>query len=265
MCTSTRTFVAVDAVGRQVGQLTVAATCEGHLKALVWARREFGDELVWAIEDCRHLSARLERDRELVEHITRGAATPHLQRELGMGGVGEASYAVELGHPIRRMADREVQYATATDRRQLMPVADQHHRGGQAQQGPGSVLIDHARLADDQKVAGPEARGDVAEGGNARPSTVRVPAKAVLMQQPGGGVRRGTERALGDLRSLTSRSHHDHSLPRRERVESGLGLLEDLSRLGLGVCPPQHPLPRLAVAGGRAEHTWYFVPPSSGA
>jgi transposase len=58
----THTFVAVDAVGKQVGQLTVAATSEGHLKALGWARREFGDELVWAIEDCRHLSARLERD-----------------------------------------------------------------------------------------------------------------------------------------------------------------------------------------------------------
>ena len=59
----THTFVAVDAVGRQVGQLTVAATSKGHLRALGWARREFGgEELTWAIEDCRHLSARLERD-----------------------------------------------------------------------------------------------------------------------------------------------------------------------------------------------------------
>ena len=58
----THTFVAVDQVGRQVGQLTVAATTPGHLMALGWARREFGDELTWAIEDCRHLSARLERD-----------------------------------------------------------------------------------------------------------------------------------------------------------------------------------------------------------
>jgi transposase len=58
----THTFVAVDAVGKQVGQLTVAATTQGHLKALGWARREFGEELTWAIEDCRHLSARLERD-----------------------------------------------------------------------------------------------------------------------------------------------------------------------------------------------------------
>jgi transposase len=58
----THTFVAVDQVGRQVGQLTVDATGEGHAKALRWARSGFGVELVWAIEDCRHLSARLERD-----------------------------------------------------------------------------------------------------------------------------------------------------------------------------------------------------------
>ncbi|CAM3827409.1 IS110 family transposase [Occultella aeris] len=56
------TFVAVDAVGKQVGQLTVEASTKGHLKALVWARGRFGQELTWAIEDCRHLSARLERD-----------------------------------------------------------------------------------------------------------------------------------------------------------------------------------------------------------
>lgn len=59
---STHTFVAVDEVGRQLGQLKVAATTKGHQKALAWARREFNDELVWAVEDCRHLSARLERD-----------------------------------------------------------------------------------------------------------------------------------------------------------------------------------------------------------
>jgi transposase len=58
----THTFVAVNEVGRQVGQLTVAATGQGHARALSWARREFGTELVWAIEDCRHLSSRLERD-----------------------------------------------------------------------------------------------------------------------------------------------------------------------------------------------------------
>lgn len=58
----THTFVAVDPVGKQVGQLTVTATSKGHAKAVGWARQEFGDRLTWAIEDCRHLSARLERD-----------------------------------------------------------------------------------------------------------------------------------------------------------------------------------------------------------
>lgn len=60
---STHTFVAVDEVGRQLGQLKVAATTKGHLKALAWARSQYpGQELVRAVEDCRHLSARLERD-----------------------------------------------------------------------------------------------------------------------------------------------------------------------------------------------------------
>jgi transposase len=58
----THTFVAVDELGRQVGQVTVAATTKGHHKAMVWAWRAFGREVRWAIEDCRHLSARLERD-----------------------------------------------------------------------------------------------------------------------------------------------------------------------------------------------------------
>ncbi|WP_420176161.1 IS110 family transposase [Luteococcus sp. OSA5] len=58
----THTFVAIDHAGRKLGQLTVTATTSGHHKALFWARREFGPDLEWAIEDCRHLSARLEID-----------------------------------------------------------------------------------------------------------------------------------------------------------------------------------------------------------
>ena len=58
----TDTFVAVDQVGKEIGQLKVEATSTGHAKALKWARSRFDGELTWAIEDCRHLSARLERD-----------------------------------------------------------------------------------------------------------------------------------------------------------------------------------------------------------
>src|SRR3984893_12225831 len=58
----THTFVAVDEVGRKLGEKVVEATTVGHRQALRWARASFGAELVWAIEDGRHLSARLERD-----------------------------------------------------------------------------------------------------------------------------------------------------------------------------------------------------------
>jgi transposase len=54
------TIVAADEQGRPVGQLTVSATPAGHLAALRWAAR--WQQRTWAIEDCRHLSRRLERD-----------------------------------------------------------------------------------------------------------------------------------------------------------------------------------------------------------
>lgn len=56
------TFVAVDEVGRQLGQLSVPTTTTGHQRVIRWVRDEFGLEVVWAIEDCRNYSARLERD-----------------------------------------------------------------------------------------------------------------------------------------------------------------------------------------------------------
>jgi transposase len=61
----THTFVAVDEVGRKLGEVTVKAEPKGHDKAIRWVRERFGDlgdEVLWAIEDCRHLSARLELD-----------------------------------------------------------------------------------------------------------------------------------------------------------------------------------------------------------
>ena len=55
------TLVAVDGVsGVRRGQLTIAATEEGMLGALRFAVG-VDEERVWAIEDCRHVSARLER------------------------------------------------------------------------------------------------------------------------------------------------------------------------------------------------------------
>jgi transposase len=57
----THTVVVVDEHGRKLGERTVKTTTTDHLDLLVWASR-FGTERRWAVEDCRHLSRRLERD-----------------------------------------------------------------------------------------------------------------------------------------------------------------------------------------------------------
>ncbi len=57
----THTIVAADQAGRRIGECTVRATDAGHRQLLGWARREFPGERVWAVEDCRHVSVRLER------------------------------------------------------------------------------------------------------------------------------------------------------------------------------------------------------------
>ena len=56
----THTLVAIDEAGRKLAEKTVAATPDGHLEAVVWARR--WPEHVFALEDCRHLTRRFERD-----------------------------------------------------------------------------------------------------------------------------------------------------------------------------------------------------------
>jgi transposase len=55
------TCVAVrELTGRQIQIRTAPARDEGHGELLVWAR-ELDPERVWAIEDCRHVTGRLER------------------------------------------------------------------------------------------------------------------------------------------------------------------------------------------------------------
>jgi transposase len=57
----THTFAAVE---RQTGELqgseTVQASAAGHDRILAWGRA-LDAERIWAIEDCRHVSGRLER------------------------------------------------------------------------------------------------------------------------------------------------------------------------------------------------------------
>lgn len=57
---ASHTVVAVDEVGRQLGEKTVAATPAGHRELLAWSERF--PERRFALEDVRHLSRRLEQD-----------------------------------------------------------------------------------------------------------------------------------------------------------------------------------------------------------
>ena len=58
----THTVVGIDEAGRPLGsKTTVATTTEAHLDLVRWADR-VGPDRTWAVEDCRHLSRRLEAD-----------------------------------------------------------------------------------------------------------------------------------------------------------------------------------------------------------
>lgn len=57
----THTAVAVDAAtGRSIATTTVSCSTDGHAELLSWARSRKGERL-FAVEDCRHVSGRLER------------------------------------------------------------------------------------------------------------------------------------------------------------------------------------------------------------
>ncbi|HLE99374.1 MAG TPA: IS110 family transposase [Gaiellaceae bacterium] len=55
------TAVLVDEHGRELAQRTIGSRSSDHLELIAWARRQARERL-WAVEDCRHLSRRLERD-----------------------------------------------------------------------------------------------------------------------------------------------------------------------------------------------------------
>lgn len=63
----THTLVAVDDVGRRLDEKTVRTNSDGHLDLLSWSRRLAekdgpATQVLFALEDCRHLTRRLEAD-----------------------------------------------------------------------------------------------------------------------------------------------------------------------------------------------------------
>jgi transposase len=107
----THTIVAVDETGKQLATTTIATTSAAHLSGLRWAEK-LGGHRLWAIEDCRHLSRRLERDLLLAgEHIVR--VSPKL-----MAKVRDSARTFGKSDPIDALA-----VARAAQREPDLPVA----------------------------------------------------------------------------------------------------------------------------------------------
>jgi transposase len=57
----THTVVVIDTNGKQLAAKTIGTTTADHFELVRWADQH-GTDRSWAVEDCRHLSRRLERD-----------------------------------------------------------------------------------------------------------------------------------------------------------------------------------------------------------
>lgn len=121
----THTVVAVDGNGRQLGCRSAAATSVGHLELLRWV--EQWPQRRWALEDCRHLSRRLERDL-----LKAGEAVVRVSPKL-MAGTRRVSREPGKSDPIDALA-----VARAALREPNLPVAQL--------EGPSrelKLLLDH--------------------------------------------------------------------------------------------------------------------------
>jgi transposase len=127
----THTVVAVDERGRKLGERTVGTTTADHLELLVWASR-FGAQRRWAVEDCRHLSRRLERDL-----LGAGQQVVRVPPKL-MAHARSAARTYGKSDPIdalavARAALREPELPTARldgPARELQLLVDHHRRPG---------------------------------------------------------------------------------------------------------------------------------------
>jgi transposase len=105
------TAVTVDEMGRQGFIKTVGTTTQDHLQLLKWASG-CGEERLWAIEDCRHLTRRLERDL-----IAAGESVVRVSPKL-MAHVRDSARSYGKSDPIDALA-----VARAALREPNLPIA----------------------------------------------------------------------------------------------------------------------------------------------
>jgi len=125
----THTLVAVNQLGLKLAQKTIGTSSASHAEAVRWARSQLGTAIVWGVEDCRSLTARLERDL-LVAGQTVVRVPPHLMsrsrassREPGKSDPIDAlavARAVlrEPNLPIARHDEKSMELRLLVDRRE---------------------------------------------------------------------------------------------------------------------------------------------------
>ena len=166
---------------------------------------------------------------ELVEHLAGVLPVAHPQREVGVGGVGEA---VHLGHVERAAPELRghIEYPAAPDCGELRAISDQRDRrpgfGAHREQGDCGVLVEHSGLVHDHPLAagepsvlggsaiGASGLGVGVAGGEARPYAVIVPAPSVRVHERRHARGGYAEFFMRDLRGAQRRCHH----PRRSAV-----------------------------------------------
>jgi transposase len=126
---SSHTFAAVDAASGELrGTLTVPATAAGAERALRWARGVDGGRC-WAIEDCRHVSGRLERAL-----VARGERTVRVAPKL-MAGARKGAREGGKSDPIDATAVARAALREGID---ALPGAYLHERALEIR-----LLLDH--------------------------------------------------------------------------------------------------------------------------
>lgn len=126
----THCAVGVDEAGRQIeAPVTVRATDAGHRQLVRWAARRFVDaeRVEFAVEDCRHVSTRLERAL-----LTAGQVVRRVPPKL-MAGTRQSARTRGKSDPIDALA-----IARAALREPDLPVAEHTHASRQVK-----LLVDH--------------------------------------------------------------------------------------------------------------------------
>jgi transposase len=221
--------VAVDEVGRQLGAArTFRTTDAGNLQLLRWAQRTYGcgdEQVVFAVEDCRHLTTRLERSL-----LSAGARVLRVPPKL-MAGARESARTRGKSDPIDALA-----IARAALREPNLPVAEHTHVSRELK-----LLVDHR----EDLVAERTARQNrlrwhlheldptvdpVKRGLDRKCQLDRV--QSVLEALPASTVRRIALELVDDIRGLTGRIN---ALERelRELVRSQAPQLLELSGCGV--------------------------------